>query len=256
MIHPQALVHPDARIGENVEIGPYTVIGAGVEIGDGTRVGPHVVINGPTRIGKDNEISQFCSLGDAPQHVAYNGEPTRLEIGDRNVIREYTTFNRGTAGGNGVTRVGSENFIMAYCHVAHDCQVGDHTVFANGASLAGHVTVGDYVVFGGFTLVHQYCRLGEHCITAVGTVVYKDIPPYLVAAGYGAEPHGINIRGLRRRQFSESSIEALRRAYRILYKSRNRLHEAIEELEALATQSEQVARFVAFIKATKRGIVR
>jgi len=256
VIHPQAIVDPGAKIGKNVHIGPFSVIGPGVEIGDDTWIGPHVVINGPTRIGKNNKIYQFSSLGEAPQHLGYKGEPTRLEIGDRNIIREYCTFNRATASGGGVTRLGDDNFIMAYCHLAHDCHVGNRTIFANGTSLAGHVSVEDYVIFGGFTLIHQFCRVGAHGMTGIGTVTFKDIPPYLLVAGNTAVPHGLNVRGLKRRQFSDASIEALRKAYKILYKSGLGLNEAIEQLEPIAKDCAEVAHFLTFIKRSERGIIR
>ena len=256
MIHPQTIVDRDAKIGKNVHIGPFSIIGPGVEIGDDTWVGPHVVINGPTSIGKNNKIYQFSSLGDAPQHLGYKGEPTRLEIGDRNVIREYCTLNRAAASGSGVTSVGDDNFIMAYCHVAHDCRVGNRTIFANGTSLAGHVLVEDNVIFGGFSLIHQFCRVGVHCMTGIGTVTFKDIPPYLLVAGNTAVPHGLNVRGLKRRKFSDASIESLRKAYKILYKSDFRLSEAIEHLEPMTKNCDEVAHFVAFIKRSERGIIR
>ena len=256
MIHPQAIVDPGAIIGKNVHLGPFSVIGPGVEIGYDTWIGPHVVINGPTRIGKNNRIYQFASLGDAPQHLGYKGEPTRLEIGDRNIIREYCTFSRGTVAGGGVTRIGHDNFIMAYCHVAHDCRVGNHTIFANGTSLAGHVTIEDYVIFGGFTMVHQFCRVGAYTMTGIATVTFKDIPPYLLAAGNTAKPHGLNIRGLKRRQFSVSSIESLRRAYKILYKSGLLLEEAVAQLTAMGKENAEVNYFVHFIQASERGIIR
>lgn len=256
MIHPQAIVDPGARIGKNVDIGAFTIIGPGVEIGDDSWIGPHVVIYGPTRIGKNNRIYQFCSLGDAPQHLGYQGEPTRLEIGDRNIVREYCTFNRGTVGGGGVTRLGDDNFIMAYCHVAHDCHVGNHTIFANGTSLAGHVTIEDYVIFGGFTMVHQFCRVGAYTMTGISTVTFKDIPPYLLVAGNTAVPHGLNLRGLKRRKFSASAIESLRRAYKILYKSGLRLEEALALLAEDAKDSAEVNHFFQFIKASERGIIR
>lgn len=256
MIHPQAAVHPRARVADDVEIGAYSVIGQDVEIGSGTWVGPHVVINGPTRIGRDNRIYQFASLGDAPQHLGYKGEPTRLEIGDRNVIREYCTFNRGTVAGGGVTRLGNDNFIMAYCHLAHDCRVGNHTVFANCASLAGHVQVGNYAVLGGFTVAHQFCRIGDYCMTALGAITFMDIPPYLIASGNPAEPHGLNLRGLKRRGFSNDAVEALRRAYKTLYKSKLKLSEATERLERAGKRSPEVHHFVEFIKASERGIIR
>ncbi|HYM47953.1 MAG TPA: acyl-ACP--UDP-N-acetylglucosamine O-acyltransferase, partial [Burkholderiaceae bacterium] len=203
MIHPQAIVHAQARLGANVHVGAFSIIGEDVELGDGTWIGPHVVINGPTRIGRDNKIYQFVSLGEAPQHLAYKGEPTRLEIGDRNVIREHCTLNRATVAGGGVTQVGDDNFIMAYCHVAHDCRVGSKIVFANNSSLAGHVHIGDCAVLGGFTMVHQFCRIGAYCMTAVNTVTFKDVPPYLMVGGNTAVPHGLNLRGLKRRGFSD-----------------------------------------------------
>jgi UDP-N-acetylglucosamine acyltransferase len=256
VIHPSAIVDAKAVVGDGVEIGPYSIIGADVEIGAGTWVGPHVVIRGPTRIGKENRIYQFCSLGDAPQHTAYHGEPTRLEVGDHNIIREYVTLNRGTVAGHGVTRVGSNNFIMAYCHVAHDCVVGDNTVFANGSSLAGHVSIGDFAVLGGFTMVHQFCRVGAYCMTAVNSVIFKDVPPFLMASGYGAEPHGLNVRGLKRRGFSQEAILGLRRAYKILYKSELVLEEALKQLEPLVPACPPVGDLVEFIKGSERGIIR
>ncbi len=256
MIHPQAVVHPKARIAKGVEIGAYSIIGAEVEIGENTWIGPHAVINGPARIGRDNRIYQFVSLGDAPQHLGYKGEPTRLEIGDRNIIREYCTFNRGTVAGGGVTRLGHDNFIMAYCHLAHDCQVGNHIVFANCASLAGHVSVGDYAVLGGFTVAHQFCRIGPYCMMALGAITFRDIPPYVTASGNPAEPHGLNLRGLKRCGFTDEAMESLRRAYKILYKSKLRLAEALERLEKLAKQSKEVGDFLDFIKGSERGIIR
>jgi UDP-N-acetylglucosamine acyltransferase len=215
-----------------------------------------VVINGLTRIGKDNKVYQFSSLGEAPQHLGYKGEPTRLEIGDRNVIREYCTLNRATATSGGVTHLGDDNFIMAYCHVAHDCHVGNRTIFANGTSLAGHVVVEDNVIFGGFSLIHQFCRVGAHCMTGIGTVTFKDIPPYLLVAGNTAVPHGLNVRGLKRRKFSNDSIEILRKAYKILYKSGLRLNEAIEQLEPMAKDCVEAGHFLDFIKHSERGIIR
>jgi UDP-N-acetylglucosamine acyltransferase len=256
VIHPQAIVHPGARLGSGVQVGAYSVIGEHVEIGDGTWIGPHVVINGPTRIGRENKIYQFCSLGEAPQHLGHKDEPTRLEIGDRNVVREYCTFNRGTVGGGGVTQIGDDNFIMAYCHIAHDCAVASKTVFANNSSLAGHVQVGDCAVLGGFTMVHQYCRIGAYCITAVNTVTFKDIPPFLMAGGNTAAPHGLNLRGLKRRGFSEETIDALRRAYKTIYRSDLLLADALAELQSMAQQHPQVQHFVKFIAESDRGIIR
>ncbi|MGA9032176.1 MAG: acyl-ACP--UDP-N-acetylglucosamine O-acyltransferase [Sulfuricaulis sp.] len=256
MIHPQAIVDPAARIGSHVDIGAFSIIGPEVEIGEATWIGPHVVIHGQTRIGTNNKIYQFCSIGEAPQHQGYKGEPTRLEIGDRNIIREYCTFNRGTAGGGGVTRLGDDNFIMAYCHVAHDCHVGNRTIFANGTSLAGHVTVQDQVIFGGFSMIHQFCRVGAHVMTGISTVTFKDIPPYLLVAGNTAVPHGLNLRGLKRRNFSGESINSLRQAYKLLYKSGLRLNEAIEQIAPIAKANAEVGHFLDFIKKSERGIIR
>lgn len=256
MIHPRAIVDASARLHASVEVGAFSVIGADVEIEEGSWIGPHVVINGPTRIGRDNRIYQFCSIGEAPQDITYAGEPTRLEIGERNVVREYCTFSRGTPRGSGVTRVGSDNFIMAYVHVAHDCQVGNRTIFANCASLAGHVSVGDYAVLGGFTGIHQHCRVGAHCMTGINTVSFKDIPPFVLAAGHTAAPHGLNVRGLKRRGFSDESIAALKQAYKLLYKSGLRLEEALAQLDVLATETKEVAELATFVRATERGIIR
>ncbi len=256
MIHPQAIVDSGAKLGKNVEVGPFTIIGDGVEIGGGTWIGPHVVISGPTRIGRNNKIYQYCSIGEAPQHIDYRGEPTELEIGDRNTIREYCTLNRGTVDGAGVTRIGDDNFLMAYVHVAHDCLVANHTILVNCASLAGHVDIGDCVILGGFTIIHQFCRVGAHSITALGTIAFKDIPPYVLAAGNGAQPYGINIRGLKRRQFSQASIEALRSAYKTIYKSGLKISEAISELEDKAVHQTEVKELVSFIKTSERGIIR
>jgi UDP-N-acetylglucosamine acyltransferase len=256
VIHSSAIVDQKARIGSQVHIGAFSIIGPDVEIGDDTWIGPHVVINGPTRIGKNNKIYQFASLGEAPQHQGYKGEPTRLEVGDRNIIREYCTFNRATASESGVTRIGDDNFIMAYCHVAHDCRVGNRTIFANGASLAGHAVVEDYVILGGFTMVHQFCRVGAHAMTGISTVTFKDIPPYLLVSGNTAVPHGLNLRGLKRRNFSGPAIDALRQAYKIVYKSGERLEDALSQIETLAHDYSEVRNFVEFIKKSERGIVR
>ncbi|MHB1528708.1 MAG: acyl-ACP--UDP-N-acetylglucosamine O-acyltransferase [Acidiferrobacteraceae bacterium] len=255
MIHPHALVDPSARIAEDVHIGAFSVIGPEVEIGFGTWVGPHVVINGPARIGSDNRIYQFSSLGEVPQDLKYRGEHSSLEIGDRNIIREYCTMSRGTVGGGSVTRIGCDNLFMAYVHIAHDCHVGNHTIFANCASLAGHVTVEDYAVLGGFTGMHQFCRLGAHAMTAIGTVSFKDVPPFIMASGNTARPHGINLTGLKRRGFSAEAISALRKAYRLTYRSGLRLEEAIEQLQQMR-ECREVAVFADFIGATERGIIR
>ncbi|MFQ5995958.1 MAG: acyl-ACP--UDP-N-acetylglucosamine O-acyltransferase [Acidiferrobacterales bacterium] len=254
MIHPQAIIDPGAKLGKEVHVGAYSVIGTDVEIGDHTWIGPHVVVSGPTRIGRDNRIYQFCSIGEAPQHVDYSGERTRLEIGNANIIREYCTLNRGTAEGHGVTRIGDNNFFMAYVHVAHDCIIGDHTIFANATSLAGHVTVGDFAFLGGFTIVHQFCHIGAHCMTALGTIAFKDIPPYVLAAGNAAVPHSINTRGLKRRRFSPAAIAALRDAYKIIYRSGLQLSEALAKLEA--SEHEEVRNLASFIQSSERGIIR
>jgi UDP-N-acetylglucosamine acyltransferase len=256
VIHPTAIVDTGARLDAGVEVGAYSIIGPDVEIGVGSWIGPHVVIQGPARIGRENRVFQFCSLGDAPQHVGYKGEPTRLEVGDRNTIREYCTLNRGTVEGGGRTVVGDDNFIMAYCHVAHDCRIGQHTVFANASSLAGHVHIGDHAFLGGFTLIHQYCRVGAHCMTGVNTTLFKDVPPFVTVAGQGGTPHGINVRGLRRRGFDEATVLAIKRAYKILYLSDLRLEQALEEIARMASSSAALGQFVEFIKASKRGIVR
>ncbi|MDR0775172.1 MAG: acyl-ACP--UDP-N-acetylglucosamine O-acyltransferase [Azonexus sp.] len=256
MIHPTAIVDPAARIAANVKIGPYSIIGPHVEIGENTVIGPHVVISGHTRIGRGNRIFQFSSLGEAPQDKKYAGEPTRLEIGDRNTIREYCTFNLGTVQDAGVTRIGDDNWIMAYVHIAHDCQVGNKTIFANNAQLAGHVVVEDWAIFGGYTGVHQFCRIGAHVMTAVATVVLHDVPPYLMAAGNSAQPYGINVEGLKRRGFSADSLLALKRAYRTLYKSGLLLEEAKQKLAEDAKTQPDVQRFVDFLEVSKRGIIR
>ena len=256
MIHPSAIVDPAARIGAGVSIGPFCVIGAGVSIGDGTTVGSHVVIDGPTDIGRDNRIFAFCALGGEPQDKKYRAEPTRLEIGDRNTIREFCTFNTGTAQDSGVTRIGDDNWIMAYVHIAHDCQVGNKCTFANNASLAGHVVVDDWAILGGFTGVHQFCRIGAHVMTAVSTVILQDVPPYLMAAGNTAQPYGINVEGLKRRGFTADSITSLKRAYRTLYKSGLLLEEAKAKLVEDAKTQPDVQRFVDFLEVSKRGIIR
>lgn len=257
MIHATAIVHPRAHLGANVSVGPYSIIGEHVELGDGTQVGAHAVITGHTKIGCDNRIFQFVSLGEVPQDKKYAGEPTRLEIGDRNMIREFCTFNLGTAQDQGVTRIGNDNWIMAYVHIAHDCQVGNHTIFANNASLAGHVHLGDHVVLGGFTGVHQFCRVGAHVITAVNSAVYKDIPPYVLAAGSdGAKPNGINSEGLKRRGFSPESIAVIKQAYKTLYRNSLTLEEAKVALLEQARAHAEVQLILDFLATTTRGIIR
>jgi len=256
LIDARAIVDPAAELAEDVEVGPYAVIGAGVRIGAGCRIGPHAVIEGPTRIGRDNHIFQFASVGTAPQDKKYGGEPTELVIGDGNTIREFVTINRGTVQDEGVTRIGDDNWIMAYVHIAHDCQVGSHTIFANNASLAGHVRVEDYAILGGFTLVHQFCAIGTHAFTAFGTGVAKDIPPFVMVSGSPAHPHGLNVEGLRRRGFSSEAIQELKRAYKTLYRSGLTLEEAIGRLREQAGRVPEVATMVAFLEKQTRGIVR
>jgi UDP-N-acetylglucosamine acyltransferase len=255
-IHPTAIVDPLAELDSSVEIGAYSIIGAGVQVDAGTRIGSHVVIKGPTRIGKNNQIFQFSSLGEQPQDKKYRDEPTTLEIGDNNTIREFCTFNRGTVQDKGVTRVGSDNWIMAYVHIAHDCTVGNHTILANNSSLAGHVDIHDYAILGGFTLVHQFCKVGAHIITAVNTVVFKDIPPYVTAAGYDAKPHGINSEGLKRRGFSTETILEIKRAYKVLYRNGLSLEEAKQALNEMKKNCAALGLLTDFLEISTRGIVR
>ena len=256
MHHPTAIIHPGAKLADGVEVGAYSIIGEHVEIGSATRIGPHVVIGGHTRIGKNNRIFQFCSLGEIPQDKKYAGEPTRLEIGDNNTIREFCTFNLGTAQDAGVTRVGNHNWIMAYVHLAHDCQIGNHTIFANNAQLAGHVLVEDYAILGGFTGVHQFCKIGTHVMTGVGSVLLKDVPPYVTASGDPAAPHGINSEGLKRRGFSSSAIMAIKRAYKTLYKSGLTLEQAKEDILDQAAEHPELNALADFLSRSQRGIVR
>ncbi|WP_295427581.1 acyl-ACP--UDP-N-acetylglucosamine O-acyltransferase [uncultured Thiodictyon sp.] len=256
MIHPCAVIDPGARLAAGVDVGPFAVIGAGVEIGEGTRVGPHTVIRGPTRIGRDNRIFQFASVGEDPQDMKYGGEETRLEIGDRNQIRECATLHRGTVQDQGVTRVGDDNLFMAYTHVAHDCRIGNHVIMANAASLGGHVEIQDWAILGGFTIVHQFCRLGAHSFCAMGSALSKDVPPYVTVGGQPAAPHGINSEGLRRRGFSPAAIAAIKRAYRALYLAGLKLDEALERIGGLAAEVPEVAALAAFVAERGRGIVR
>lgn len=255
-IHPTALVDPQARLGEGVEIGPYSIVGPHVEIGANTVVGPHVVIEGHTRIGADNRIFQFCSIGAAPQDKKYAGEDTRLEIGDRNTIRECCTFNVGTVQDGGVTRVGNDNWIMAYVHVAHDCQVGNNVIFANSVQLAGHVQVGDFVILGGLSGVHQFVRIGAHAMAGMTTSLSQDLPPYVMASGNPAAARGMNFEGLRRRGFSAEGLAALRRAYKTIYASGLRLEEARAAVAAEQDAHPELRPLVEFLSVSGRGIVR
>ncbi len=256
MIHPTAIIHPKAELGEGVSVGPYSIIGEHVRIGDGTRVASHVVIDGHTTIGRDNQIFQFCSIGEVPQDKKYKGEPTLLTIGDRNVIREYCSFNLGVPGAGGLTSVGSDNWIMAYVHIAHDCHVGNHTTFANNATLAGHVIVGDWVTLGGFTGVHQFVRIGAHSFCGVSTVLLQDLPPYVTASGNPSAPHGINSEGLKRRGFTPEAIAQIKRAYKVLYRQGLTLDEARAAIAEMATQTPELKAFSDFIAESGRGIVR
>jgi UDP-N-acetylglucosamine acyltransferase len=256
VIDPHALVSPQAKLAADVTVGPFSVIGPHVQIGARTIVGPHVVINGPTKIGADNRIFQFASIGDAPQDKKYNGEPTRLEIGDRNVFRESCTVNRGTAQGHGVTRIGDDNLFMAYSHVAHDCIIGNKAVFANCAAVGGHVEIGDWVSLGGLTAVHQYVKIGAHAFLAGGAIVQRDIPPYVMVAGNPAEPRMVNSEGLKRRGFDEEQIRQIREAYRILYRSDLKLADALEKLRPIADTRPEIKAFVDFIDSSTRSLVR
>ena len=255
-VHASAIIEPGAKIDRDVEIGAYTLIGSDVEIGPGCIIGPHVVITGHTRIGARNRMYQFSSLGEVPQDKKYGGEPTRLEIGDDNTIREFCTLNCGTAQDAGVTRVGNNNWIMAYVHLAHDCQVGNHTIFANNAQLAGHVHVGDYAILGGFTVVHQFVHIGAHAITGMGSIVLQDIPPYVTASGNSARPFGINAEGIKRRGFARATIAGIRRAYKTLYKSGLTLEEARTSLIEQAHDCPEIQLLIDFLGSSGRGIIR
>lgn len=256
MIDPKAMVSPRARLAMNVTVGAFTVIGDDVTLGEGTVIGPHAVINGLTSIGAGNRIFQFASIGDAPQDKKYKGEPTRLEIGDRNVFREFCTINRGTTHDQGVTRIGSDNLFMAYTHVAHDCVLGDKIVMSNCATLGGHVHLGDWVIMGGFSGVHQFCKVGAHAFIANNAAITRDVPPFVMAVGQPAEPHSINSEGLKRRGYSEQQIRNLRNAFRVLYRSELKLEDAVAQLRELAASQPEVQEFVDFIGTSKRSLVR
>lgn len=256
MIHPSAIIAPSAKLGVNVKIGPFCVIGDGVEIGDDCKIGPHVVISGRTRIGQRNCFFQFSSIGADPQDKKFHGEDSVLEIGDDNMFREFITINRGTGDGGGITRIGNGNWLMAYVHLAHDCLVGNHTIFANAASLAGHVRVDDFAILGGFTLVHQFCQVGAHAFTSMGSVINRDVPPYVTVAGNFAEPKGINSEGLKRRGFSTDKILAIRRAYKTLYLSGLPLAEARNQIDYAANRDEELRALVDFIDRSERSLIR
>ena len=256
MIDPKAIVAASAEIAPDVAIGAFTIIGDNVTIGAGTVIGPHAVINGPTKIGLRNRIFQFASIGDAPQDKKYRGEPTRLEIGDDNVFREFCTVNRGTTHDEGVTRVGNENLFMAYTHVAHDCQLGSRIVMSNCATLGGHVKLGDWVIMGGLSAVHQFCKVGAHAFIANNAAVTRDVPPFVMAVGQPAEPHSINSEGLKRRGFTPEQIRNLKNAYRVLYRSELPLAQAVAELERLAVEQSELRDLLTFIASSTRSLVR
>ena len=256
LIHPTAIVDPKAELDSSVQVGAYSVIGANVQIGANTSIGSHVVIDGHTTIGEGNRIFQFASLGAEPQDKKYRNEPTRLTIGNNNTIREFTTFNTGTVTGIGETRLGDDNWIMAYVHLAHDCVVGSHTIFANNASLAGHVEVGDYVVLGGYTLVFQFCRIGNYAMTAFAAGVHKDVPPYFMASGYRAEPAGLNSEGMRRNGFTAEQIANVKRAYKAIYMQDLPLDEAKKHIAEMAKEHSELTILRDFIEVSKRGIIR
>lgn len=256
LIHPTAIVDPKAELDSSVKVGPYTIIGPNVQIGAGTEIGPHAVIEGHTTIGENNKIFQFASLGAQPQDKKYRDEPTRLIIGNGNTIREFTTFNTGTVTGIGETRIGDDNWMMAYVHLAHDCVVGSHTIFANNASLAGHVTIGDYVVLGGYTLVFQFCQIADYAMTAFAAGVHKDVPPYFMASGYRAEPAGLNSEGMRRNGFTPEQIAKVKEVYKLIYRSGMGLEEAKEEIAKLSADAPELAVFNTFFETSTRGIIR
>ncbi|KGM06540.1 Acyl-[acyl-carrier-protein]--UDP-N-acetylglucosamine O-acyltransferase [Methylophaga thiooxydans] len=256
MIHQTAIIDPTAVIADDVIIGPYTTVGADVEIGAGCEIKSHVVINGPTKIGKNNRIFQFSSIGEEPQDKKFHGEPTRLEIGDNNLIRESVTINRGTVQGGGITRIGSNNWIMAYVHIAHDCLIGNDNIFANNASLAGHVIVDDFVILGGFTLVSQFNYLGSHSFSAMGSVISRNVPPYVLVSGHMAKPVGVNVEGLRRRQFNDTQIKNIRQAYKVIYRSGFRLEEAQQRVQDIKQDTDELSVLTAFLANQEGGIIR
>jgi UDP-N-acetylglucosamine acyltransferase len=256
VIDARAIVSPDAHLAPDVTVGPFSIVGPQVQIGARTVIGPHAVVNGPTTIGEDNRIFQFASIGDAPQDKKYRGEPTQLVIGDRNVFRESCTINRGTSHDKGVTRIGSDNLFMAYSHVAHDCVIGNNTIFANSVAMGGHVEVGDWAILGGLVAVHQFTKIGAHAFLGGGAILSRDVPPYVMVAGNPAVPHGVNAEGLRRRGFSDESIRHIREAYRVLYRSDLKLAEALTRLAPLAEERAEIRSFVEFIQGSTRSLVR
>lgn len=258
MIHPSAIIHPSAKLAADVSVGPWTLIGENVEIGSGTVIHSHVVIKGPTTIGKNNQIYQFSTIGEDTPDLKYKGEPTRLEIGDNNVIREGVTIHRGTVQDKGVTVIGNHNLIMAYVHIGHDSIVKDHCILVNNTALAGHVVVDDWAILSGYTLVHQFCCIGKHAFTGMGTAVGKDIPAYMMVTGSPAEPHNINVEGLKRRGFSSDQITVLRRAYKIIYRQGHTVEEAVQLLQTMQQQGDAdiLQLLIDSLLQSKRGIVR
>lgn len=256
MIHETAIISSSARLADDVEVGAYAVIEGDVEIGAGTTIGPHTFIKGETRIGRNNRIYQFASIGEDPQDKKYTGESTRLEIGDGNTIREFCTINRGTAQDQALTRIGNENWLMSYVHIAHDCVIGDHTIFANCTTLAGHVFVGDYAIFGGFSGVHQFCHIGEHSFMAMYSVVARDIPAYIIVSGNPLQPRGINKEGLKRRGFDRDQLRHLHEAYRLIYRDGLKIADAITELEQRLEKQPVLLPLVESLKSSTRGITR
>lgn len=255
-IDSTAIVDAKANIDSDVTIGPYTVIGASVSIESGCKIGPHVVINGPTHIGKDNTIFQFASVGEVPQDKKFHGEESKLVIGNGNTIREFVTINRGTGDGGGTTKIGNDNWLMAYIHIAHDCQVGNNAIFSNGASLAGHAIVDDHAILGGFTLVHQFCHIGAYAFCGMGSAISKDVPPYIMVNGNPAHPHGINSEGLKRSGFSKEAIRAIKDSYKTIYRLGLTVEAAKDKLEELAETHKEVLPLIQFIENSQRGIVR
>jgi len=256
LIDPTAIIDSHAELADDVSVGAFSVIGAGVKIDAGTVIGPHVVIKGPTSIGKKNRIYQFTSIGEDPQDKKYAFEVTRLEIGDRNTIREFTSMHRGTQQDNSVTKIGNDNLFMAYTHVAHDCIIGDHVIMANGASLAGHVHLNSHAILGGFTLVHQFTQIGQYSFAAMGSAITQDIPPFIMVGGKPTRPHGINSVGMERNGISAEDIRLIRNAYKIIYKLNLRLEDAIEQMEDLASDSKQLSEMISFLRNVRRGILR
>ena len=256
LIHETAIISPKAQLGKNIQIGPYSIIGDQVSIGDNSSIGSHVVITGNTSIGGNNNIYSHNSIGAAPQDKKYKDEDTKLVIGDNNTIREFCTINLGTSQDKGITRIGNNNWIMAYVHIAHDCDIGNEVIMANNSSLAGHVQVDEYAILGGFTLVHQFCKIGAHIISAVNTVIFKDVPPYLMISEYGGKPSGINMEGLKRRGFESKKIDLIKKSYRIIFRDQNTTDEAIQKLRELDKNSSEVKNFISFLENSQRGIVR